>query len=168
MKYIIPIILILIVLSGIKSKIPVYSVFCDGAFDGMKTVMGIFPVILAVTVGVSMLKTSGTMNSVTKIVSYITGLIGFPREVLPLVLIRPLSGGGALGVLTDILNEFHPDTFIGFLASVIMGSTETTFYTLMVYLKDTRVEYVKHIIPAAVFGDIVGVTVGLIAATIIF
>lgn len=168
MKYIIPIILILIVLSGIKSKIPVYSVFCDGAFEGMKTVMGIFPVILAVTVGVSMLKTSGTMNFITNIVSNITSLIGFPREVLPLVLIRPLSGGGALGVLTDILNEFHPDTFIGFLASVIMGSTETTFYTLMVYLKDTRVKYVKHIIPAAVFGDIVGVTVGLIAATIIF
>lgn len=168
MKYIIPILLILIVFSGVKSKIPVYSVFCDGAFDGMKTVMGIFPVILAVTVGVSMLKTSGTMDFMTKIVSYITGLIGFPREVLPLVLIRPLSGGGALGVLTDILNEFHPDTFVGFLASVIMGSTETTFYTLMVYLKNTRVKYVKHIIPAAVFGDIVGVIVGLIAATIIF
>lgn len=168
MKYIIPIILILIVLSGVKSKIPVYSVFCDGAFDGMKTVMGIFPVILAVTIGVSMLKTSGTMNFITNIVSKITGLMGFPREVLPLVIIRPLSGGGALGVLTDILNEFHPDTFIGFLASVIMGSTETTFYTFMVYLKDTRVKYVKHIIPAAVFGDIVGVMVGLIVSTIIF
>ena len=67
MKYIIPIILILIVLSGIKSRIPVYSVFCDGAFSGMKTVMGIFPVILAVTVGVSMLKTSGTMEFITEI-----------------------------------------------------------------------------------------------------
>lgn len=168
MKYIIPIILILIVFSGLKSKIPVYSVFCDGAFEGMKTVMGIFPVILAVTVGVSMLKASGTMNFITQIISNITNFVGFPKEVLPLVLIRPLSGGGAMGVLTDILNEFHPDTFIGFLASVIMGSTETTFYTLMVYLKDTRVKYVKHIIPAAVFGDIVGVAVGLLASTIIF
>ena len=168
MKYIIPLILILIVFSGLKSKIPVYSVFCDGAFEGMKTVMGIFPVILAVTVGVSMLKASGVMNFITQILSNITGIIGFPKEVLPLVLIRPLSGGGAMGVLTDILNEFHPDTFIGFLASVIMGSSETTFYTLMVYLKDTRVKYVKHIIPAAVFGDIVGVAVGLIAGTIIF
>ena len=168
MKYIIPVILILIVLSGVKSKIPVYSVFCDGAFEGMKTVFGIFPVILAITVGVSMMKASGTMNFLTQIISNITNIIGFPKEVLPLVLIRPLSGGGAMGVLTDILNEFHPDSFIGYIACIIMGSTETTFYTLMVYLKDTRVKYVKHIIPAAVFGDIVGVATGVLVGTIFF
>ena len=168
MKYIIPVILILIVGCGLKNKIPVYSVFCDGAMEGLKTVFGIFPVILAVTVGVSMLRTSGAMNILIAFFSPITSIINFPKEVLPLVLIRPLSGGGAMGILTDILNEYHPDSFIGFLASVVMGSTETTFYTLMVYLKDTRVKYVKHIIPAAVFGDIVGVVVGLLAATIFF
>ncbi len=168
MKYIIPVILILIVLSGLLKKIPVYSVFCDGAFDGMKTVIGIFPVILAVTVGVSMLKASGVMECITEALAYVLSPIGFPEEVLPLVLIRPLSGGGAMGVLTDILNEFHPDTFIGFFASVVMGSTETTFYTLMVYLKNTRVKYSKHIIPAAVFGDIVGVVAGLVFSTIFF
>ena len=168
MKYIIPLILILIIFSGLKSKIPVYSVFCDGAFEGMKTVMGIFPVILAVTVGVSMLKASGAMDCLTGMVSYVTDIIGFPKEVLPLVLIRPLSGGGAMGVLTDILNQFHPDSFIGYIACIIMGSTETTFYTLMVYLKDTRVKYSKHIIPAAVFGDIVGVVTGVLVGTIFF
>lgn len=168
MKYIIPIILIMIVFSGLKTKTPVYLVFCDGALEGMKTVFGIFPVILAVTMGVYMLKASGAMNLLITIFSPITSIINFPKEVLPLVLIRPLSGGGAMGVLTDILNEYHPDSFVGFFSSVIMGSTETTFYTLMVYLKDTRVKYVKHIIPAAVFGDIVGVAVGLLAATIFF
>lgn len=168
MKYIIPVILILIVFSGLKSKISVYSVFCDGAFEGMKTVMGIFPVILAITVGVSMLKASCAMDYLTGVLSYVTDIFGFPKEVLPLVLIRPLSGGGAMGVLTDILNEFHPDSFIGYIACVIMGSTETTFYTLMVYLKDTRVKYSKHIIPAAVFGDIVGVATGVLVGTIFF
>lgn len=168
MKYIIPVILILIISSGVIKKIPVYSVFCDGALEGMKTVMGIFPVIMAVTIGVSMLKASGAMNYITDILKILLEPIGFPTEVLPLVLVRPLSGGGAIGVLTDILNEFHPDSFIGFFASVIMGSTETTFYTLMVYLKNTRVKYSKHIIPAAVFGDIVGVVVGLVCSTIFF
>ena len=121
MKYIIPVILILIVFYGLIKKIPVYSVFCDGAFDGMKTVMGIFPVILAVTVGVSMLRASGVMDILTGLLSGITNNIGFPNEVLPLVLIRPLSGGGAMGILTDILNNNHPDSFTGFLASVVMG-----------------------------------------------
>lgn len=168
MKYIIPVILILIVLSGVIKKIPVYSVFCDGALEGMKTVMGIFPVIMAVTMGVSMLKASGVMSYITGLLENLLKPVGFPTEVLPLVLVRPLSGSGAMGVLTDILNEFHPDSFIGFFASVIMGSTETTFYTLMVYLKNTRVKYSKHIIPAAVFGDIVGVMVGLVCSMIFF
>ncbi len=168
MNYIIPVILILIVFSGILKKIPVYSVFCDGALEGMKTVMGIFPVIMAITMGVSMLKASGVMGYITGLLENLLRPIGFPTEVLPLVLVRPLSGGGAMGILTDILNEFHPDSFIGFFASVIMGSTETTFYTLMVYLKNTRVKYSKHIIPAAVFGDIVGVIVGLACSTIFF
>ena len=168
MKYIIPVILILIIFSGIIKKIPVYSVFCDGALEGMKTVMGIFPVIMAITMGVSMLKASGVMSYITGLLGNLLRPIGFPTEVLPLVLVRPLSGGGAMGVLTDILNEFHPDSFVGFFASVIMGSTETTFYTLMVYLKNTRVKYSKHIIPAAVFGDIVGVIVGLVCSTIFF
>ncbi len=168
MKYIIPIILILIVLSGVIKKIPVYSVFCDGALEGMKTVMGIFPVIMAITMGVSMLKASGVMSYITGLLENLLKPVGFPTEVLPLVLVRPLSGSGAMAVLTDILNEFHPDSFIGLFASVIMGSTETTFYTLMVYLKNTRVKYSKHIIPAAVFGDIVGVMVGLVCSSIFF
>lgn len=168
MKYIVPLILILIVSSGIIKKIPVYSVFCDGALEGMKTVMGIFPVIMAITMGVSMLKASGVMSYITGLLENLLKPIGFPTEVLPLVLVRPLSGGGAMGVLTDILNEFHPDSFIGFFASVIMGSTETTFYALMVYLKNTRVKYSKHIIPAAIFGDIVGVVIGLVCSTIFF
>lgn len=168
MKYIIPIVLILIIFSGIKSKIPVYTVFCDGAYDGMKTVAGIFPVILAVGVGVSMMRASGLMLLFTEAFSSVTDFVGFPKEVLPLVMIRPLSGGGAIGVLNDILKEYHPDSFVGFFASIVMGSSETTFYTLMVYLKNTRVKYAKHIIPAAVFGDIVGVAVGLLTAAIFF
>lgn len=168
MIYIIPIIIIAIIISGIKSKIPVYSVFCDGVLWGSKTVMGIFPVILAVTVGVSMMRASGLMDFITAFIAPITDKIHLPKEVLPLVLIRPLSGGGALGVLTDILNRYGADSFVGICASVIMGSCETTFYTLMVYFKNTRVKYTGHIIPAAVFGDIVGVGMGVLMSTIIF
>ena len=168
MEYIIPAMIVAIFLLGIKNKIPVYTVFCDGALWGLKTVGQIFPVVLAITVGVSMMRVSGVMDALTNLLSPLTEFINLPKEVLPLVLIRPMSGSGALGILTDILNTYGPDSHIGIVASVIMGSTETTFYTLMVYFKNTRVKYTKHIIPAALFGDIVGVGVGVLVSSIIF
>ena len=168
MTYIIPLIIILILLFGMKNKIEVYSVFCDGVLWGLKTVMGIFPVILAVTVGIGMMRVSGLFDFLISFISPLTDFLKIPKEVMPLVLIRPFSGGGALGILTDILKEYGADTYIGVVASVIMGSCETTFYTLMVYFKNTRVKYTRHILPAAIFGDIVGVGAGVLAASIFF
>lgn len=168
MDYIIPAVIVLIVLSGIKAKIPVYNTFLEGVADGMKTVLNIFPIILSVSVCVEMLKASGTLALFEKIIYPVTDLLHIPSEALPLVLVRPISGGGALSVLTDILKNHSPDMPIGFFASVIMGSSETTFYTLTVYFKNTRAKYTKYVIPAAVFGDIVGVLVGAALGTIIF
>lgn len=168
MTYILPIVILLILIPAIKGKIPIYSVFCTGVENGLKTVVSIFPVLLAICVGVSMLKTSGLMDLICFILSPITDFLKIPQEVLPLALIRPISGSGAISVLSDILENFHPDSKIGIIASVIMGSTETTFYTLMVYFKKTRVKYSTYIIPAAVFGDIVGVLAGVWASAIIF
>ncbi|MDY3929173.1 MAG: spore maturation protein [Clostridia bacterium] len=168
MSYLIPIIFLFIIISAMRSNIPVYTTFCDGVQWGMKTVIGIFPVILAVTTAVSMMRASGLTEIIISFLSPITDIFHIPTEVLPLALIRPLSGGGALGILSNILKEYHPDSLIGITASVIMGSTETTFYTLMVYFKNTRVKYTGRIIPAAVFGDIVGIIAGVTASTIIF
>jgi len=168
MSYILPFMMAAIIFMGMKNKIPVYSVFCDGVLWGLKTVMGIFPVILAVTVGISMLKASGGMDFLCGLLMPAADFIHLPKEVLPLVLIRPFSGGGALGVLTDILNRYGADSFIGICASIIMGSCETTFYTLAVYFKNTRVKYTQHIIPAAVLGDMVGVGAGIAVSMALF
>lgn len=168
MKFIIPTIIILIIFVGIKNKINVYQVFIEGVSDGLKTVLGIFPVILAITMSVSMLRASGLMELLTDFLSPVLSLFKIPEEIIPLAIIRPLSGGGALGILTDILKEYGPDSFIGLCASVIMGSTETTFYTLMVYFRNTRVKYSSYIIPAALFGDIVGVIAGTCVCLIFF
>ena len=168
MEYILPIFILLIFLIAWKNKAPIYPSFIEGVESGLKTVISIFPVILATTVAVSMMRASGLMGIFLKIISPVTNFFKIPDEILPLALIRPLSGGGALGVLSDILKEYGPDSFPGIAASVIMGSTETTFYTLSVYFKNTRVKYNNHIIPAAVFGDIVGVIAGVIVSAIIF
>ena len=168
MKYILPVFILLIFLVAKRNKIEIYPVFLQGVEGGLKTVISIFPVILATTVAVAMMRASGLMDIFLKIISPVTNFFKIPDEILPLALIRPLSGGGALGVLSDILKEHSPDSFIGICASVIMGSTETTFYTLSVYFKNTRVKYNNHIIPAAVFGDIVGVIAGVAVSAIIF
>ena len=168
MKYVIPVAIFLIIVNALKNKVPVYDTFCDGVQWGMKTVLGIFPVIAAVTMAVGMMRASGLMELLTSLISPVTNIFHLPKEVLPLALIRPVSGGGALGVLSDILKEYHPDSAIGIVASVIMGSTETTFYTLMVYFKNTRVKHVGRIIPAAVVGDIVGIVVAAIVCFMIF
>lgn len=168
MKYVLPVFILSIFLIAKKNKLQIYPVFLQGVESGLKTVISIFPVILATTVAVSMMRASGLMDIFLKIISPVTNFFKIPDEILPLALIRPLSGGGALGVLSDILKEYGPDSFVGIAASVIMGSTETTFYTLSVYFKNTRVKYNNHIIPAAVFGDIVGVIAGVIVSAMIF
>lgn len=162
MKYILPCIILAILFTGLKNRVSVYSEFSDGALNGMKTVAGILPVILAMTAGVSMLKASGLMGFIAQLLSPVTVRMNIPPEVLPLILVRPFSGGGSLGVLSGILDSCGADSYPGLLASIIMGSCETTFYTLMVYFKNTRVKHTARIIPAAVFGDIVCVAAGVV------
>ena len=168
MIYIIPAVMTATILFALKKRTPVYSEFCEGAAWGMRTVASIFPVILAIGVAVAMMRSSGLLDFLISAASPITSRLGIPSEILPLAMIRPISGGGSIGVLTDILKQYHPDSFIGLCACTIMGSTETTFYTLMVYFKNTRVKHNAIVIPAAVFGDIVGLIVGVWVCSIFF
>ena len=103
---------------------------------------------------------SGAIDLIISFISPVTDLIGIPHEVLPLAMIRSVSGSGALGILTDTLNTYGADGDIGKIASVIMGSTETTFYCLCVYFAKTRVKHTLRAVPCAVIGDIIGIIVG--------
>lgn len=166
-SYVIPLLIISILLFSVR-KTEVYSAFCEGAAKGLKTVVCIFPAILAVLVLTAMLRTSGLFDMLLKLLSPITSKIGIPEAVVPLALLRPLSGGASLGLLSDILNNFGADSVEGRIASVVMGSAETTFYTLCVYFRNTRIKYTKKIIPAAIIGDIVGLLAAVFACKIIF
>ena len=128
MIYVIPLIISLVLITAMIKKLPSYELFIDGAEDGMKIV---------------------------SLLSPITNLI--PAEVMPLALIRPISGSGATGILTEILNNYGADSEVGRIASVIMGSTETTFYCLCVYFAKTRVKHNLKAVPFAAVGDIVGI-----------
>lgn len=151
MIYVIPLIIALFLITAMIKKLPSYELFIDGAEEGMKIVSGIFPPLVAVLTAAYMLRASGTLD----LLSPITNLIS--AEVMPLALIRPISGSGATGILTEILNNYGADSEVGRIASVIMGSTETTFYCLCVYFAKTRVKHNLKAVPFAAVGDIVGI-----------
>ena len=145
MIYVIPLIIALVLITAMIKKLPSYELFIDGAEEGMKIVSGIFPPLVAVLTAAYMLRASGTLDLI------------IPAEVMPLALIRPISGSGATGILTEILNNYGADSEVGRIASVIMGSTETTFYCLCVYFAKTRVKHNLKAVPFAAVGDIVGI-----------
>ena len=167
MQYITPAIIMLIIIAALSRKKAVYSDFLEGGGEGLRLLADIFPPLVAMLVGASMLKASGALDIFLKAVSPVVSKLGIPPEVMPLVLIRPLSGSGSIGVLSGILDEYGADSFIGRLASVICGSTETTFYCLAVYFAKTRVKSARRVLPAAFIGDLAGIRAAVFALRIV-
>lgn len=168
MSYVIPLFIAIIIIYSLSKKSPIYESFILGAKEGVGTLADIFPALLGIMVSVSMLRASGALDALLGLLSPVLDKIGIAEDVLLLGLMRPISGSGSIGILSEILNIHGPDSFSGRLASVMMGSTETTFYTLTVYFAKTKVKYTKRVIPAAVFGDIVGLLASFFVCKIFF
>ncbi len=164
----VPAMFITIILFGLARRVRVYDYFIEGAADGLKTVVRIIPPVIGLLVAVAMLRASGTLDIIGGLLRPLTSAIGMPNDLLPLALLRPVSGGGALGILTDIVNRFGPDTLQGRMASTMMGSTETTFYTLTVYFGAVGIRNTRHALPAAIFADIVGITASVVISRMFF
>lgn len=157
--YIIPAFISAIIISCVKSKVPVYDSVIEGAEDGLKMLLKIIPTMVAIMTAVSMLRASGALEAAVGALSPLCKAANIPPEIVPMMLLRPISGSGAFGILADDLTVYGPDSRIGNLASVIMGSTETTFYTLAVYFGSTNVKDIKRAVPCAVLGDVVGAAI---------
>jgi spore maturation protein B len=167
-KSIIAIIILAIVVYGMFKGVKVYECFVEGAKDGLSICLRIFPYLLAMLVAIAVFRESKALDYFITIVKPVVKLIGLPPEVVPLVLVKPLSGSGALGVLSDILIKHGPDSFIGRLSSVIMGTTETIFYTLTVYFGAVNVKKIRHTLWAAVLADITAVIMAITFTRLMF
>lgn len=167
MQYITPALITIIIVTALVRKKEVYSDFTEGGGNGIKLLFDIFPPIVAMLVATSMLKASGAEEIFLRLVSPLAQRVGIPPEVMPLVFIRPLSGSGSIGILSGILNEYGADSLIGRMASVICGSTETTFYCIAVYFAKTRVKSVKRVLPSAFIGDFAGVLAAVLALKVL-
>ena len=151
---IIPAMICAILIYGFSKRINVYSAFTNGVTDGAKSVIGIFPSIFALFIAVSVFRASGLVDFISKLLYPLCKLVKFPAELLPFALLRPVSGSGSLAMASDIFSSYGPDSFIGRVASVMMGSTETTFYTVAVYFGASGTKNIRYSLKCALMADI--------------
>ena len=167
-KYIMPVIILFIILFGLKRKKEVYQPFVKGASDGLKTLGEIMPSIVGIIVAVSMLKASGAIELLAKLLSPVLKIIGMPQEIIPLALLRPFSGSGSVSIVNDIIKTHGPDSYSGRIAAVMMGSTETTFYTVALYYGVAKVKNIRHTLHAALLADVCGIIGSIIVCRLYF
>ncbi len=161
--WLIPVIILVVLLYGIIKKVPVYETFVDGAKDGLKVSVNILPYLIAIIVAVSMLRASGAIELAQNVLSGILNAINLPADILPVMIVRSLSGSAVLGVLSDIVGQHGPDSYAAKLAAVMVGSSETTFYVLAVYFGSVGIKKFRHALLTGILAD----GVGIIAAILI-
>lgn len=164
----IPLIIIFFVLFGIIKKVKIYEVFIEGAKEGFNVAVRIIPYLVAMLIAIGIFRAGGAMEFLIKILSPATDLIGFPAEALPMALMRPLSGSGSLGIMSEIISVHGADSFIGILVSTIMGSTETTFYVLALYFGSVNIKRTRHAAAAGIMADIAGILGALFIVKLLF
>jgi spore maturation protein B len=164
----IPVLLAGIPLLAAARRVKIYPAFVEGAKGGFETAVRIIPPLVAIFVALGMLRASGAMDALAAALAPVTDRIGIPASVLPLVLVRPLSGGAANGVVADVLRSEGPESYAGRLASVMAGSTETTFYVLAVYLGAVGVTRYRQALPAALLADLAGFAAAVVVVTWMF
>ncbi|HUP43874.1 MAG TPA: spore maturation protein [Thermoanaerobaculia bacterium] len=153
----IPVLLVGIPLYGLIRKVKVYDVFIEGAKEGFEVAVRIIPFLVGILVAIGMFRGSGAMELLAAGLRPVMQATGFPAELMPLAIIRSLSGSGSLAFTTDLISTHGPDSLIGRIAATMYGSTETTFYVLAVYFGAIGVRRMRHAVPSALIGDLAAV-----------
>lgn len=167
-RWIIPLLVLVIPAYGYLKGVKVYEAFIEGAEEGLRMVVRIAPYMLAILVALGLFKVSGAMDLIVAGLRPVLSLLGIPPEVVPLVVTRPLSGGAALGVLAEILRLQGPDSFVGRLASIMQGSTDTTFYVLAVYFGSVGIRKTRYALTLGLMADLAGFLAAIWAASLFF
>jgi spore maturation protein SpmA len=166
--WLIPLVMSAIVLVGVGRRVKVYETFVQAAKEGFQVAVNVIPFLVAILVGVGMFRASGALEALIRFLGPATSRVGFPPEALPMALMRPLSGSGALAVMTDTLKAYGPDGFIGNLVSVMNGTSETTFYVLAVYFGSVHVRSIRHTLIACLTADFCGVVAATVVCRLFF
>jgi spore maturation protein B len=164
----IPALVLFVVVYGALKKVKIYEAFVEGAKEGFNVGVRIIPYLVAMLVAIGIFRTGGAMGILSSILAPLTTLVGMPPEALPMALIRPLSGSGALGVMSEMIKTHGPDSLIGRMVSVMMGSSETTFYVLAVYFGSVGISRTRQAVPAGIVVDIVALLMSVWVVNLVF
>ena len=163
----VPVMIVGIVVYGMAKRVIVYDSFVEGARSGFENMLQIVAPLVGLMVGISMLRASGFLGILGQVLKPLTDILGMPKEVLPLALLRPVSGSGSIAIVNDIFKNFGPDSQAGRVASIMMGSTETTFYTVAVYFGAIGIKKARHTLKSALLADLCGMMVAVYAVRLL-
>ncbi|HKM00044.1 MAG TPA: nucleoside recognition domain-containing protein [Mobilitalea sp.] len=166
--YIIPFVLFYIIGLGLLTKTSIYDEFIKGAKEGFEVVYGILPTLIGLMVGIGVLRASGALELLSELIKPVTSLLHFPSELIPVVLVKLFSSSAATSLLLDIFKEYGPDSYLGRLASIIMSSTETVFYTIAVYFMAAGVKRSRYTLAGALSASLVGIIASIIVTNLVF
>jgi spore maturation protein B len=164
----IPLLFIVFLGWGFVRRVKVYEVFVEGAKEGFTTAIRIIPYLVAMLAAIGIFRASGALELLTAALAPVTSLIGMPPETLPMALMRPLSGSGSLGIMTELMKVNGPDSLIGVMASTMYGSSETTFYVLAVYFGAVGVKNTRHAVPVGLIADVAGMLAAVWIVNLLF
>lgn len=162
-----PLVILVIVFYGIYEKKNVFDIFLKGAKEGIEVVVKIFPTLIGLFLAIGLLRDSGVIDLIINIIKPIVSVLKIPTEILPLAMLRPISGSASIAVATDIMKKYGVDTTIGIITSVIMGATETTLYTIAVYSSSVNIKNTRFVLWSSLAADFVGIIAAVIICQIL-
>lgn len=165
---VIPVLLAAVAVCGLGRRVDVYAALTHGAEEGLGVLLRIVPALVGLLTAVAMFRASGAMDALSELLAPMLEWLGIPAQTAPLMLIRPVSGSGALAVGTELMTTYGPDSYIGRVAAVMLGSTETTFYTIAVYFGSAGIHRTRHAMPAALLADLTGFVASAFAVRLFF
>ncbi len=166
--WIIPIFILVVLLTATWKKVPTYERFVEGGKEGIKMAFSLLPFLVGMIVSISILRSSGALEAFVLLISPLLSAIGIPPEIIPLALVRPISGTAALGMTTELISTHGPDSFIGRLASTMQGSTDTTLYIITVYFGAVGIKKTRYAVKVGLLADVIGILASILIVTIIF
>jgi spore maturation protein B len=166
--FVLPTLIVGFPLYGLIKGVRVYEEFVEGAKEGFDVAVTIIPYLVAILFAIGMFRASGAMDFLIGALDPVLGLIGVPAEVLPMAIIRPLTGSGSAAIVADMINQFGEDSLFVKMAATMFGSTETTFYVIAVYFGAVNIRETRHAVPAGLFADLVGVLASVYVVKLLF
>ncbi len=166
--FVLPAIIVGFPLYGLYKRQPVYEHFVEGAKDGFQVAVRIIPYLVAILFAIGMFRASGAMDFLTDALRPVLALVGFPAEVLPMAIVRPLTGSGSAGIVVDMIAQYGEDSLFVKMAATMFGSTETTFYVIAVYFGAVNIKKTRHAVPAGLIADFAAMLVAVWVVRLLF